>query len=125
MAVDQTADRIQGKVRIDSGSAKSEQRRKMMHLSWFRTLYDHGKGGSLLRIDQMLLHGRYRQKCRNRHMVFIHSPVGEDQNVGTVLIGPVCLQIETMNRLFQRGIFIIGDGNNRHLKARYMHGLDL
>ena len=58
-------------------------------------------------------------------MVFIHSPVGEDQNVGAVLIGSVCLQIETMNHLFQRGIFIIGDGNNRHFKARYMHGLDL
>ena len=64
-------------------------------------LQNDGDGGALFRSDQMLLQGADRQQGRNGHMVFIHAPVGENQDVGPVLIGPVHVDKEPVQGVLQ------------------------
>ena len=58
-------------------------------------------------------------------MVFIHVPVGQDDDVCTLLVGAVYLQKYPVDGLFQTGVLVVVDGYRSHLEARHVHVLDL
>ena len=58
-------------------------------------------------------------------MVFVDVPVGQDDDVGPVLIGPVHLQKDPVDGLFQAGVLVVVDGDGGHLEAGHVHVLDL
>ena len=74
-----------------------------MDVPGLRTLQNEGDGGALLGADQILLQGADRQQRGNGHMVFIHAPVGENENVGTLLVGPVHVDEQPVQGVFQGG----------------------
>ena len=96
----------------------------MMNLTWFPTFQDHGYCCSLLGLDQMLLHSGNSQQRRDCNMVLIHTSVGENQNVGTVTVGTVCLNKQTVNGFLQTCVFIINDRNNANFESFFFHMLD-
>ncbi len=63
------------KVRVDGTGTKAQQGCKMMYFPRFAALQDDCHGGAFLRLDQMLLKGRYSKERRDRHMVFIDVTV--------------------------------------------------
>ncbi len=70
----------------------------------------------------MLLHRRYGEERRYRHMVFVHAPVGQDEDVRAVLVRAVRFEIEPVDRLFERCIFIIRNRDHCYFKSLYVHG---
>ena len=58
-------------------------------------------------------------------MVLVHVAVGQDDDVGTVLIGAVHFQEHPVDGLFQAGVLVVVDGHRGHLEARHVHVLDL
>ena len=77
----------------------------------------------LLGAYQMLLYRGYGKQGRDRHMVFIHATVCQDQNVGSVTVCTVHLYEQTIDGLFQTGILIIGNRNLCYLEAFHFHML--
>ena len=71
------------------------------------------------------MEGGDRQQGGDRHAVLVDVPVAQDQDIAAALIGPVHLQAEPVDRLFQGGVLIVGDRDLLHLKARLFHVLDL
>ena len=63
----------------------------------------------------MLLQGGDRQQGRDGHVVLVDAPVGEDQDVGPVPVGPVRLQKQVVDGPLQGRVLIIDDGNHRRL----------
>ena len=122
--VDQLLDAFLRQIRIDGAGPVAQQRREMMHLARLSGLQNDGDAGPLLRPHQMLLQSGYRQQRRDRHMILVHSPVGQNENVHSVPVGPVRLHEQAVDRAFQAGIFIIGDRKHFHLEAVFFHGLD-
>ena len=58
-------------------------------------------------------------------MVFVDVPVGQDDDVGALLVGTVHLQEHPVDGLFQAGVLVVVDGDGGHLEARDVHVLDL
>ena len=50
-------------------------------------------------------------------MVFIHAPVGQDQNSRPVPVGLIHLHEQLLDGPFQSGALIVGDGENRRFQA--------
>ena len=122
---DQLADGLMGKIRVDRAGPVSQQSCKMVYLSWLSALQDHSHRCSFLCTHQMLLQAGDSQKRRDRHMVFIHLPVRQDQNVCPFPDCPVCFDKYILDRLLQAGIFIVCDRNLGDLEAFHIHFFDL
>ena len=105
--LDQIVDGFVCQIRVDCAGTIAEQCGKMMHLTRLTGFQDHGKGGSFSRINQMMMYGRYCQQRRDSHMVLIHATVRQDDDIHTVSVGTVNLDKQTVDRLFQTGVFII------------------
>ena len=58
-------------------------------------------------------------------MVLINVAVGQDDDIGPVLVGAVHFQEDPVNGLFQAGVLVVVDGHRGHLEARHVHVLDL
>ena len=125
MVFDQFLHTLLRQIGIYRTGTKAEQCCKMMHLSGLRRLQYHRHTGTLFRLHQMLIQRRYRQQGRDRHMVLIHAPVRQDQNVHAFPELPVRLHKEPVYRLFQTGVLIINDRHNTHLKPLVVHIFDL
>lgn len=95
-----------------------------MHFSGLSAFQNQRHRGSLLCLYQMLLQSRNCQQRRNRHVILINIPVRQNDDVRSLSVGPVNLQKQPVNGLFQRGILIIGNGNNLNPKARLFHVFD-
>ena len=123
--IDQLPDRLMCQIRIDRTCPIPQQGRKMMHFPWLPGFQDHSHRSSFFRADQMLLQAGDCQQGRDCHMVLIHFPVREDQNIGSLPDRPVDFNKQIFHRLFQTGILIIGNRNLCHLKTFHLHILDL
>ena len=55
----------------------------------------------------MLLHSGYGKEGRNCYVVFVHSPVRKNQDIGSFLIGTVRLYKYMVNCPFQGGVLIV------------------
>ena len=58
-------------------------------------------------------------------MVFIHPPVGQDQNIGARPVGPVALQKQLIQCRFQGGILVVQQRHRLHPEAGAVHGPNL
>ena len=125
MEIDQLLNALLGQIGVDGGSAVTQQRREMMHISGFPALKNHGERRPLLGLHQILLQCGNRQQRRDRHMIFIHSPVGKDNDIGALPEHPVRLHIEMIDRFLQGSVLIVNDRNDFHLEAVHLHILDL
>ena len=114
-----------GKIGIDGPRAVAQQGGKVVHIPRLRALQNDGDGGALLGADQVLFQCGHRQQGRDGHMVFIHPPVGQDQDIGARPVGPVALQEELIQRRFQRGILVVQQRHRLHPEAGAVHGPDL
>ena len=123
--VDQFLNRLQCQIWIYRTGSVAKQRGKMMDFSRLSALQDQSYGSPFLCLNQMLVHGRYRKQRRNRHMVFIHSPVRQDNDICSVPVSTVCFHKQAVQRLFKGCIFIINDRKLRNLEAFCLHILDL
>ena len=110
---------------VDGPGAVAQQGGKVVHVPGLGGLQQNGDSGALLGTDQMLLHGGHRQQGGDGHVVFIHAPVGEDDDVGALPPGTVHRQGQVVQCPVQGGVFIVEDGHGLHLEAGLFHGLDL
>ena len=97
----------------------------MMNLSGLAGLQNQCHSGPLLCAHKVLVQRRNRKQRRDRHMVLVHTPVGEDQHIDTIAVCTVHLYKESVDRPLKAGILIIGNGNDLHLEALRLHILDL
>ena len=123
--MDQLADAGVGQIGVDGPGAVTQQRGEVVDVPGLGALQDHGDGRALLGADQVLLQGRHGQQGGNGHVVLVHAPVREDDDIGPVAVGPVAVDEEMVQGLFQGRIFIIENGDGLHPEARSVHGLDL
>ena len=123
--VNELRNALVGQVGIDSPGAVAQDGGKLVHIPRLAALQDDGDSGSLLCPDQVLLHGGDSQESGDGHMVLIHAPVGEDDDVGPLCIGPVAAHKELIQRLLKRGVLEVEQRYHRALKSRPVQGLDL
>ena len=122
--MDGLADALVGQIGVDGSGAIAQEGGEVVDVAGLRRFQNDGNGGTLLGANQMLFQCRHSQQRRNSHMVFIHAPVGENQNVGTIFVGPVTGHKQMVQRPVQPGILIIEDGHGFHFEAGPVHVLD-
>ena len=115
---------VQCQIGIDRTGTIAQQRGKMMHLSGFARFQNQSQGGLLLCIYQMLMNGGHGQQGGNGHMVLIHTPIRQHENIGPVLIGLVNLHKEPVNGPVKPCALVIGNGNDCNLETVLFHVLD-
>ena len=123
--IDQLTDGLVRQIRVDGTCAVTEQRRKVMYLSWLAALQDHGNGCPLLRPHQMLLESGHCQERRDSHMVLVHIPVCQDQDVRALADHPVNLDEQVLDRFLKACVLIICDRDLSNLEPVHIHILDL
>jgi len=118
---DQFIQRIQSQIRIDCAGTEAQQRCKMMYFTWLSCFHNDGNRSVLSGLNQILLQSRNCQQRRNCHMFLIDTPVGQNQNGGTILVCLICLHIQMFNGILQRCFLIIQHWQSRNLHALYLH----
>ena len=88
-------------------------------------LQNNGDSGTALIADEVLLNGRYRKKRRDGDMVLIHATVGQDDDVGAVLISLVALDKEMVDSLFQGRCLVEQKRNGLNFETGAIHVLYL
>ena len=122
---DQLLHALLGKVGVDGLGAVAQEGGEVVHIPGFGALQDHGHGGALLGAHQILLQSADRQQGGDGHVVFIHAPVREDQNVGAFLVGTVHVDKQPVQGVFQRGALVVEQGDGLHMEAGPVHIPDL
>ena len=123
--VDAFGDAFMRKIRIDRPRAVAQKRGKMMHRARLGAFQNDRDRRALFRADQMLLHRRDGKKARDGNVVFVHTAVGQNQNVRAVSIRAVALHIQPVERALQRRVLIIKKRNRLDLEPRLFHRADL
>ena len=97
----------------------------MMHFPRLSALQNQRDGRTFLGADQILGDCGDCQKAGDRDMILINVAVREDQYIGTLAIGTVHLQEQSVNSFFQTGIFIIIDRDHTGMKTRFVQMTNL
>ena len=114
----QLLDALLGQIGVHRRRAEAQQGGEVVDLPGLGGLQHDGQAGALLGADQILLQGGDRQQRRDGHMVFVHAPVGQDDDVCPVAVGTVYRDEHAVNGTLQRGVLIVEQGDGLHLKAR-------
>ena len=122
---DELVDGLVGQVRIDRAGAVSEERREVMHFSRLAALQDHGHGCPFLRAHQVLLETGHSEQGRDRHMVLVHLPVCQDQDVRALADHTVHFHEQILQSFLKAGVLIVSDRDLRHLEPFHFHIFDL
>ena len=93
----------------------------MVYIPRLGALQNHGDGGTLLGADQVLLQGGHRQQGGNGDVVLVHAPVGQNEDVGALLIGPIHVDEELIQGVFQRRTLVVQQGDGFHMEAGAVH----
>ena len=99
----QLGDGCMGQIGINCRSTITQQGRKVMNLPGLARFQDQGHGSALSGFHQMFVDRGNRQKRGDGHMVFIHTPVRQDQNICPFPVGLVHLHKEVVQDPFHRG----------------------
>ena len=110
-----------GEIRIDGLGAVAQQSGEMMDVTGLSALQNHGDSGALLGADQILLQRGDGQQGGNGHVVLIHAPVGQDEDVGTLLIGPVHIDEQLIQGVCQGRALVVQQGDGLHMEAGAAH----
>ena len=121
MGSHQLPDSLLGQIGIDGAGAVAEQGRELVHLSGLAALQNQGHAGPLLGGNQMLVQARHSQQGGNRHMVLIHAPVRDNQDIDALPVRPVRIHVQAVHSLFQARVLIIGNRKHLDLEARHFH----
>ena len=62
-------------IRIDGPRTEAEDAGGLMYVSDLRALEDYGYRSPLSGVYKVLFYSRYRQKCRDRNVIFIDAAV--------------------------------------------------
>ena len=73
----------------------------------------------------MRLEAGYCQKRRDRHMIFVHVAVCQDQDIGSAADHSVYLYKELLVSFLETCVLIVSDRNLSHLESLHLHILDL
>ena len=122
---DQLPDGLVSQIRVDRTGTITQQCCKVVHFSRLAALQDHCNGCSLLRAYQMLLEAGYCQKRRDRHMIFVHVAVCQDQDIGSAADYSVHLYKEILDSFLKACVLIVSDRDLSHLESLHLHILDL
>ena len=123
--VDEFGDALVGQVGVHRPGAVAQKGGHLVHVPGFPTLQNDGDRRTLSRLDEVLLQGRHRQQGGDGHVVLIHPPVREDQQVGPALAGLVTPQEQLGQGPLQGGILVVEQGDLRRLQPRPLQGLKL
>ena len=104
--VDELGNAFVGQVWVHGPHAEAQKSRDLMHVPGFAALQDQGHRRPLPGLHQVLLHGRYRQQRRDRHMVLVHATVRENNDVGALGRGPVHGNVELGQGLLQGSVLV-------------------
>ncbi len=91
--IDQFLDAFMRQIGIDGCGTVSKQAGKFMHGPGFSGFHDDGHIRLFLCPHQVLFQGRHSKQGRNRHAGFINAAVRENQDIGSVAVGTVALEI--------------------------------
>ena len=119
---DQLLDALVGEIGVDRPGPESEDAGRLVDIPHLAALEDQRYGRPLSRADQVLLHRRDREQCRDRHMVLVNAPVREDDDVGPSGHGPVHRKIQVLNRLREGGVLVVEERDGFIFKAAPLHG---
>ena len=122
---DEAVDGLIDQIGVDGPGSVAQEGGEVVDLPGLGGLQHDGHRGALLGADQVLLDGRDRQQGRDGHVVLVHPPVGEDDDVGPLAPGPVHRHEESVQGLLEGGVFVVEDGNCLHLEAGFFHAPDL
>ncbi len=100
--IDQFLDAFMRQIGIDGCGTVSKQAGKFMHGPGFSGFHDDGHIRLFLCPHQVLFQGRHSKQGRNRHAGFINAAVRENQDIGSVAVGTVALEIQLVNGVLQR-----------------------
>ena len=96
-----------------------------MNLSRLCAFKNHSNRSSLLCGNEMLLKSCNSKKRRNRSVIFINFPVGENKNIRSLTISLVSVNKKTFYSFFKGCSNIICYRNNGSFKSLNVHALDL
>ena len=74
---------------------------------------------------KILVQCRYGKQRRNRHMILVHAPVGQYDNIHTVPISSVHFHKQPFHSPLQTRIFIVENGNLSDTESFRLHIFDL
>ena len=123
--LDHVLDRFEGQVGVDGRRAVPQKCREVVDLPRLRSFQHQRDRRPLFGPDQVFGDGRNRQQRGDRHMVFIHPAVGEDDDVIAVPVGPVDAVLDMVQGLGEAGAFVVEDRHRCHLEAGLLHITDL
>ena len=112
-------------VGIDRPRAKAQQSRDLMDVPGLAALQNQRDCSALLGLHQVLFHAGNRKQRRDRHMVLVHAPVGEDENVEARCRRAVHRDIKLVQRSLQRSILVKEQGDGPGAEARLVQAADL
>ena len=115
---------FQGQIGIYPTGSVTQKSSEVMHFSGFPGLQNQRERSLLFGVYQVLVYCGNSQQGRNRHMIFVHTSVGKNKNIGPVFIGLIHLHKETVNSPLQLGALVIGNGNHSYLKTFFFHVFD-
>ena len=123
--VDEPADGLLGQIGVDRPGPVAQQGGKVMHVPGLAGLQDDGHRRALSGAHQMLLQGGHRQQRGDGRVVFVHPPVGQDDDIGPAAVSPVGGQLHLVQRPLQGHIFEVQQGHRLHAEAGPVHVFDL
>ena len=122
---DELLDALLREIGVDRLRAVAEQGGEMVHRARLRALENEGERRALFGADEIFLHRGHREQGGDRHVVFVHAAVGENEDVRPLLIGPVAGHKEALHRRLQRRALIVEQRDRRHAEALVVHVADL
>lgn len=99
---DQVLDGLHRQVRVDRGGAVADEQRDVVDLADVPGLDQQPHLGALLGADEVVVDGRGEQQRRDRGVLGVGVPVGEDDQAGAVLDGGVDLGADLLDPRGQR-----------------------
>ena len=96
-----------GEIGVDGAGTITQQGCKMVDIPRLCGFQNDGDRRPLFGAHQILLNGGHRQQGRNGHVIFVHAPVRENDDVCAVPIGTVTFHKQPIHCIFQGGIFIV------------------
>ena len=123
--IDHLPDALVGQVGTDGPGAEAQQGRHLVDIPGLAALQDQGDGRAPLGQHQVLLNAGDRQQGGDGHVVFVHAPVGQDDDVAAGGRRPVHRDIELVQGPGQGCVFVIQEGYILCLESGLVQVADL
>ena len=123
--LDQLADALVRQVRIDRAHAEAEERRDLVDVPGLAALQDQRHGGALLRAHEVLLHAGHCEQGGDGHMVLVHAPVREDDDVGSLGSRAVHRDVQLVKSPLQGSVLVVKEGDRLRAEAGLVQVPDL